>query len=175
MEELTDRIRSELAADELPDADAGDLLRACAVLVLAKGPLVTAEDMHNAWAAWAAIREPGHDALVPYADLPDDAAQPGRPYLDAIRRVVDSSISGSFAQILLPYGIPVEDKDRSANAPSKTSHRASPVAGGSPNRSSAFSACSQRYSSRNSQTCFHRIFASGCRERWPARSTIVIG
>lgn len=68
--------------------------------------------MHNAWAAWAAMREPGHDALVPYADLPGDVAQPGRPYLDAIRRVADSSISGSFAQTLLPYGIPVEDKDR---------------------------------------------------------------
>jgi hypothetical protein len=112
MEELTDRIRSELAADELPDADADDLLRACAVLLLTKGPLVTAEDMHNAWAAWAAMREPGHDALVPYVDLPGDVTQPGRPYLDAIRRVADSPISGTFARTLLPYGIPVEDKDR---------------------------------------------------------------
>lgn len=65
----------------------GDILlyRTYAVLALAKGAAVTNEDVHNAWAAWAAQYEPEHRSLVPYDELPEAAQRLDAPYADAIR------------------------------------------------------------------------------------------
>ncbi len=63
------------------------LYRLYALLALAKGEQTTAEDVHNAWAAWAAVDRPWHAALVPFSVLPEDIQALDEPYVEAIRRV----------------------------------------------------------------------------------------
>ena len=70
---------------EVPE-DADDLFLLYAVLLRAKGPAVTAADVHDAWVAWTAGREPHHSALVPYEDLPIETRAEDEPFADAIRR-----------------------------------------------------------------------------------------
>jgi hypothetical protein len=75
-------------ADAVPDEpDLASLFRTYAVLLLALGERVTAADVHNAWAAWMAGREPGHSQLKPYADLSPDVAAQDQRYVEAIRTV----------------------------------------------------------------------------------------
>ena len=59
-----------------------------AVLALAKGPAVTAEDVHDAWAAWASeAYDDQHRSLVPFGQLTPAVQALDEPYVDAIRRV----------------------------------------------------------------------------------------
>jgi hypothetical protein len=70
----------------LPDCPE-DLLRAYALLVLAKGVNTTAEDVHDAWSLSSMPDRPDHRHLVPYAALPAEvAAHDDRPR-DVIRAV----------------------------------------------------------------------------------------
>lgn len=64
------------------------LYRMYAVLALAKGAAVTAEDVHNAWAAWAARYEPAHRSLVPFDKLPQAVQRLDETYVEAIRMAV---------------------------------------------------------------------------------------
>ncbi len=68
------------------------LYRIYAVLALAKGEGVTAEDVHNAWAAWATVDRPWHASLRPFADLSPEVQALDEPYVDAIRRVAASML-----------------------------------------------------------------------------------
>jgi hypothetical protein len=63
------------------------LYRLYAVLVLAKGTAVTAEDVHNAWVAWASEHQPASPYLVPYGELPGPLQDLDGPYLAAIHAV----------------------------------------------------------------------------------------
>ena len=67
--ELSDAIRAEAPPELLPDQDVDLLFLMYAVLLLAKGPSVDAEDVHNAWAAWMTHRGVAHESLVPFRDL----------------------------------------------------------------------------------------------------------
>jgi hypothetical protein len=87
LDELADAIRREVDPAALPDGDTASLFRLYAVLLLAKGVAVTAEDVHNAWAAWMSGRDPAHQAIKPYRQLPDDIRRSDQPFLEAIRRV----------------------------------------------------------------------------------------
>ncbi len=69
-----------------PDEDTA-LYRQYAVLLLAKGQMVTAEDVHNAWAAWASEFDPESRHLLPYKELSLTAQRKDEPYAEAIRRV----------------------------------------------------------------------------------------
>jgi len=84
---LAAEIREELDPRSLPDEPADDLLRVYAVLVLALGSAVRAEDVHNAWVAWMVPREPDHPALVPFADLDETTRNQDAPFARAIRTV----------------------------------------------------------------------------------------
>lgn len=64
------------------------LYRVYAVLALGKGEAVTEEDVHNAWAAWAAQYEPEHRSLVPFGELPEVIQRLDEPYAEAIRAAV---------------------------------------------------------------------------------------
>lgn len=91
LDHLARRVKAELDPDVLPD-DQGldDLLRIYALLIRAKGAEATAEDVHDAWAVWMAGRDPEHEALVPYEQLPADKRAQDAPFLGAVRAVARS-------------------------------------------------------------------------------------
>jgi hypothetical protein len=64
-----------------------------AVLALAKGANTTAEDVHNAWCAWMADREPSHESLVPFAQLSTEHQQQDLPFVQAIAGAVAAHAS----------------------------------------------------------------------------------
>jgi len=91
IDEVAQRVASHLAPDELPDqGDVDRLMRGYAVLALAKGVDVTAEDIHNAWAAWMIDVDPVHPALKPYSELDRETQGEDSPYLIAVRAVAAS-------------------------------------------------------------------------------------
>lgn len=84
------RIRAHVPRADLPKEDTKDLFRIYAVLLLAKGVAVTAEDVHNAWAAWMSGTDPDHDAILPFAELSSGVAVDDAPYVNAIRAVAQA-------------------------------------------------------------------------------------
>ncbi|MCZ7628545.1 MAG: hypothetical protein M5U19_05590 [Microthrixaceae bacterium] len=62
---------------------------ACAVLALAVGQAVTAENVHDAWTAWMTARGQEHDSMVPFGKLAPDVQLEDEPFVLAIRRVAD--------------------------------------------------------------------------------------
>lgn len=97
IDELADRIRFEVPPAELPHDDTKALFRIYAVLLLAKGTLVSSADVHNAWVAWMCTRDDAHEALVPFEDLSVDVARQDQPYVDAILRVASAQSAGPDA------------------------------------------------------------------------------
>lgn len=82
------KIRGRVCSSDIPDeSDTDALFRIYAVLLFAKGPLVSREDVHNAWVAWMLGVDPTHESLVPFADLDPDTAADDDPYVAAIRSV----------------------------------------------------------------------------------------
>lgn len=71
-----------------PDEDL-PLYRQYAVLLLAKGKNVTAEDVHNAWAAWASEHKPESRDLLPYKELSLRDQRRDQTYVDAVHRVAE--------------------------------------------------------------------------------------
>jgi hypothetical protein len=78
-------IRTHVPADALPSGDIDVLFRLYAVLALAKGDAVTAEDVHNMWAAWMQPSDEGHDSLRPFDELDRSKRAADDPYVEAIR------------------------------------------------------------------------------------------
>lgn len=87
IDDLAQRIRTKVPADLLPDEDTTQLFRSYALLALAKGPEVTAKDVHDAWAAWMSATDPGHEAIQPFENLEGPARREDQPFVDAIRAV----------------------------------------------------------------------------------------
>ena len=79
-------IRSYVPTEVVPREDTDLLFRIYAVLVMAGGESVTPADVHNAWVAWRLERDQGHDAFVPFEDLPADVAREDMPFVTAIRK-----------------------------------------------------------------------------------------
>jgi hypothetical protein len=86
-----DKIASDIRRAADPDAAKANedlpLYRLYAVLLLAKGKGVTAEDVHNAWAAWASEHAPTHLNLLPFKELSLETRHKDLRYLNAIREV----------------------------------------------------------------------------------------
>jgi hypothetical protein len=55
-------------------------------LVLAKGEDATAADVHDAWAAWKADREPDNPHIRPFAELDEATQAADEPFAAAIRQ-----------------------------------------------------------------------------------------
>lgn len=87
LDDLAVQIRDSVPKSDLPDEETSDLFRIYAVLLLAKGQKVTAEDVHNAWVAWMTARESTHESLRPFRELSAAVASDDEPYLAAIRSV----------------------------------------------------------------------------------------
>jgi hypothetical protein len=81
---LADDIRARVPGDVIPN-DADGLFLIYAALALAKGERVNGRDVHNAWAAWMASRDPSHDSIKPYDELPADVRREDGPFVLAIR------------------------------------------------------------------------------------------
>jgi hypothetical protein len=85
LDDVATTIRAHVPAEALPSGELDALFRLYAVLALAKGDKVTAEDVHNAWAAWMQASDPDHDSLRPVDELDDVTQAADEPYVDAIR------------------------------------------------------------------------------------------
>lgn len=88
---LADEIRVRVGESNVPPGDADSLFRTYAVLALAKGAEVSAEDVHNAWVAWVSATEPGHEAAVPFDQLDSATREQDEPFLTAIREAVSDA------------------------------------------------------------------------------------
>lgn len=81
---LADEIRGRVPAELMPD-DADALFLIYAALGLAKGKRVDGRDVHNAWAAWMAARDPTHESIKPYDELDPKVRDEDGPFVRAIR------------------------------------------------------------------------------------------
>lgn len=73
----------------LPDDERG-LYLIYAVLALSVGKHATRRHVHDAWSAWKANTDPGHDSIQPFEDLDADVQQEDQPFVRAIRDVADT-------------------------------------------------------------------------------------
>jgi hypothetical protein len=89
LDDLAATIRGYAPASGLPTAELNSLFRLYAVLALAKGEDVTAEDVHNAWAAWTQDSDAcHHHAVRPFSELDYATQAEDSPYAEAIRSAV---------------------------------------------------------------------------------------
>jgi hypothetical protein len=88
-----DKIGAEIQRAADPDATPPDedlpLYRLYAVLLLAKGQDVTAEDVHNAWAAWASDHQPDSSNILPFKELSLRTQRKDQLYVNAIHEVAE--------------------------------------------------------------------------------------
>ncbi len=82
---VAEAIRAELPPEHRGGEDGLFLLYA--LLARTKGPATTAADVHDAWAAWQAIRDEDHPARVPFEALSAEVQGRDLPFLHAIHRV----------------------------------------------------------------------------------------
>lgn len=85
--DIADAIQREVNPKYLPDQNTDSLFRIYAVLALAKGTGVTAEDVHNAWAAWISSTDPSHKSIQPFHALSLHVQNEDEPFVCAIRTV----------------------------------------------------------------------------------------
>ena len=89
LSDVAGEIERELPPDLVPSEGEGDLMLLYAVLCLAVGQAVTAENVHDAWTAWMTARGQEHDSMVPFGELAPDVQLEDEPFVLAIRRVAD--------------------------------------------------------------------------------------
>lgn len=77
------------ATGGMDDLGAHDLLlyRLYALLLGSKGTAVSAADVHDAWAIWAAVDRPDHPCLVPFYQLSPEKQMLDEPYARTIRAI----------------------------------------------------------------------------------------
>ena len=86
IDEIAADIHAVSPADNKP-WDWLPLFRIYAVLALAKGESTTAEDVHNAYSAWASEHSPNLRSLVRFYALPEFVQKMDVPYMKAIHKV----------------------------------------------------------------------------------------
>ncbi len=88
-----DKIAAEIQRTANPEAIPPDedlpLYRLYAIVLLAKGQDVTAEDVHNAWVAWASEHDPESRHLLPFKELSLPVQRRDETYVEAIRKVAE--------------------------------------------------------------------------------------
>jgi hypothetical protein len=87
LDQIANEIHRAAYGDTECDPDDLPLYRIYAVLTLAKGTKVTAEDAHDGWSAWCAGTQPDHPCLIPFEELNSVVQSVDEPYVAAIRRV----------------------------------------------------------------------------------------
>jgi hypothetical protein len=79
-------IESHVDPRLIPTGDSRDLFRGYSALMYSTRGDVSARDVHNVWAAWAASKSPESAAIRPYEELDDATRNEDEPYVEAIRR-----------------------------------------------------------------------------------------
>lgn len=74
--------------DLLPDCEP-ELVRFYALLILIRGVNADERDVHDAWAVWRDMTNPGHRSLVPFDELTAQVQALDVPYAQAIRKVAE--------------------------------------------------------------------------------------
>lgn len=82
------RISDELTT-RLPDCDPV-LIGLYTLLALEFGRETDEAMVHNAWAVWRNLTDPGHRSLIPFPFLAPEVQEMDRPYVDAIRAAVEA-------------------------------------------------------------------------------------
>lgn len=91
IQDIAEKIKTAVPTEKLPDAPSVDALFAgYAALLLAKGEAVTAEDVHNAWAAWMSQNDAAHSSIKPFSELSSEVQLEDEPFVEAIRQVARS-------------------------------------------------------------------------------------
>ena len=116
LDDLATAIREHVPDSRVPEGDADQLFRLYAVLLRAKGASVTQSDVHDAWSAWMAERDPGHPSIVEYQDLDDKVRAQDRVFATAVRSTSDLLPEGVpsgplFIDVLFPSGPPEGAED----------------------------------------------------------------
>lgn len=93
LDEIASKIRARAPRSTLPEADTVALFRLYAVLALAKGRSVDAEDVHDVWSAWMSERDPANPDIRPFAELDEANRRADEPFVEAIRAVADEIAS----------------------------------------------------------------------------------
>jgi hypothetical protein len=111
LDEIAAAIRTRIPDGRMPSADTDDLLQIYAVLARAKGTDVSCSDVHDAWSAWMSNRDPNHESLIPFDDLPDHVKSEDAVFADAIRAAALDTRHGlpahlEFMEVLFPSGLP---------------------------------------------------------------------
>lgn len=83
-------VREHLPAGTEVPSGTDDLFRIYAVLMRAKGTATQASDVHDAWSAWMASTDPGHESIRPFAELDAETRSEDGPFLLAIRRAAEA-------------------------------------------------------------------------------------
>lgn len=91
-------VRALLPREARPPEDADGLFLFYAVLLRAKGEAVTVADVHDAWAAWMEVRDPGHAALVPFDALGPATQREDLPYVRAIQAAARARAAARVGQ-----------------------------------------------------------------------------
>jgi hypothetical protein len=87
LDEIAARVRAASPASTLGEGDAEALFRLYAVLVLVKGESIEAADVHHAWSAWKAERDPNDRDIRPFDELDAPTREADEPFAAAIRSV----------------------------------------------------------------------------------------
>lgn len=91
LQSIAQQVKAEVPSELLPDAEhLDDLFLLYALLVLEKGELTTAADVHNSWAAWMTQQDDTHDSIRPFEELAQDIQKQDEPYVDAIIKIAES-------------------------------------------------------------------------------------
>lgn len=90
LDDIAGEIERRVDPGLLPSDGSRELFRLYAVLALAKGPAVRADDIHDAWVAWELGRDAGHRSIKPFDELDADTQAADEPFARAVREVAES-------------------------------------------------------------------------------------
>lgn len=113
LDNITERIRSHIPPDRMPDDNADELLHLYAVLARAKGTDVTESDIHDAWSAWMSSRDPEHESLVTFEELTPEVREQDTIFANAVRQAAQELGLTKvplpvFEKVLFPSGPPTD-------------------------------------------------------------------
>jgi hypothetical protein len=87
VESVAAEIRACVPDRFLPEGDLDTLFLLYALLCLAKGRSVVAEDVHDAWVVWMVMCGESHPSLIPFNALDSSTRAEDDPFVTAIREV----------------------------------------------------------------------------------------
>jgi hypothetical protein len=87
IEEIASAIHNHVHPEHLLSEEERGLYLNYAMLALTVGERVTRQNVHDAWSAWKALSDPGHESIQPFDQLDRDVRREDEPFVNAIREV----------------------------------------------------------------------------------------